>query len=343
MKLPGPNSGIRWSNYRNTTPTFDLTSIEKPDLSPFLIHMTGKNSLIKILKGENLPEGSSIKNDEGYLKSFVPTFEGVPGVYKSEVVCFTETPIFALDFFRYRSYTRWRSDLQYGIGFSKSALIQHRNVRPVIYLSSEMNRDLLILANKLIQGKSSIIDEHGVVDNKIELFEQLIPLMFPLLEETKAQGFMWEREWRCPNPNGLVFPHGEIKIICCPENERAEIEELLDGFLDNIQIVESWREYDDVTNYLTRRERETDSKSLQTIEEITDLKKLKELLSQNEQTLAMLTSYYDVFNETVKDLEKVDINSILEEMAQKSSEINKQIERMNKQLKKKASNNSKPK
>jgi hypothetical protein len=41
-----PSFGITWNHYRNTTPTFDLTSVEKPDLSPFLIHMTGKDSLV---------------------------------------------------------------------------------------------------------------------------------------------------------------------------------------------------------------------------------------------------------------------------------------------------------
>ncbi|MDR2972620.1 MAG: hypothetical protein LBU83_11955, partial [Bacteroidales bacterium] len=56
--LPGPRSGIRlkWTHYQNTTPTFELTSIEKPDLSPFLTYMTGKNTLIRILRGRSLHE-----------------------------------------------------------------------------------------------------------------------------------------------------------------------------------------------------------------------------------------------------------------------------------------------
>ena len=110
MNLPGPNNGIKWLNYRNTTPTFNLTSIEKPDFSPFLIHMTGKKSLVNILKGENTPDEVEQKKGHGYLKAVKPSFNGQEALYNSEVVCFTEAPVFALDFFRYRSFRRWNDD-----------------------------------------------------------------------------------------------------------------------------------------------------------------------------------------------------------------------------------------
>lgn len=148
MKLP--SSGINWKQYRNETPTFQITPVEKPDLSPFLIHMTGKNSLVNILKGENKPEDVVLPERNGYLKAVKPSFDGQAAYYNSEVVCFTESPIFALDFFRYRSFRRWSDDQQYGIGFSKSDLIRHRKVRPVLYLDTESNSQLLNFCNQIL-------------------------------------------------------------------------------------------------------------------------------------------------------------------------------------------------
>jgi hypothetical protein len=69
--------------------------------------MTGRNELISILKGENAPESVLVKYNYGYLKSVIPTFDGNHGYYNSPVVCFTESPLFAIDFFRYRSFRRW--------------------------------------------------------------------------------------------------------------------------------------------------------------------------------------------------------------------------------------------
>ena len=73
MSLKGPNSGIRWKDYQITTPTFHLSSIEKPDFSPFLIHMTGRNQLLNILRGENAPEDVQIPENNGFLKSSIPS------------------------------------------------------------------------------------------------------------------------------------------------------------------------------------------------------------------------------------------------------------------------------
>jgi len=325
MNLPGPGNGIKWKEYRNTTPTFHLTPIEKPDFSPFLIHMTGKNSLVNILKGENSPEEVEVKEGNGFLKSVIPSFDGQEAIYTSEVVCFTEAPIFALDFFRYRSYRRWSDDQQFGIGFSKSQLIKHRNVRPVIYLDTKTNSDILRFCNQIIEDKLKTIDENGELVDYKELFERIKPLLFPLLEDTSFQGFMWEREWRCPNNQGLVFPHSAIKVICCPSEERKEIEEILGKHIENIEIVESWREYDDVTNYLKRRQKETDTKALNKIKQIKSLATLNSLRVQNEQTINMLNSHYSVFKETVDGLEKGNIQQIIGDMKKKSIEIKKQI------------------
>lgn len=313
-----------WHSLKNDTPTFQLTSIEKPDLSPFLIHMTGKNSLVKILNGKNTPEGMKVETGEGFLKSCIPAY-GLEVLYNSQVVCFTESPIFALDFFRLRSWRRWADNQQYGIGFSKTYLINERDVRPVIYLDTKTNRQMLLLARRVINGKFQIHDQYGVIKDYREFFQKILPLLFPLLETTDLQGFMWEREWRCPNPVGMRFPHEAIKIICCPKNERSEITQILGENVSNIAIVDSWREYDEVTNYLKTRENEVILEALSKIREIRDLQKLNDLKVQNEQTLNALKGYYGVFKETVDSLESKNIKKTIEDIQKKTIEINQQI------------------
>jgi len=51
-----PSEGIYWKEYQIDTPTFELSSIEKPDMSPFLIHITGKDEILSILKAEDTPD-----------------------------------------------------------------------------------------------------------------------------------------------------------------------------------------------------------------------------------------------------------------------------------------------
>ncbi len=67
---------------------------------------------------------------------------------------------------------------------------------------------------------------------------------------------MWEREWRlCPTekPEGLSFPFESIRIICCPASEENEIKEILGDHSRNINFVRSWKEYNEVVDYLTKR------------------------------------------------------------------------------------------
>ncbi|RYC71258.1 hypothetical protein [Spirosoma sordidisoli] len=328
-----PSSGIKWKDYQNSTPTFELTPVEKPDLSPFLIHMTGKNSLVSILKGQNAPKDSNLEKDQGYIKAVQPSFEGQEALYNSKVVCFTESPIFALDFFRYRSYRRWSDNQQYGIGFSKSALIEHRGARPVLYFDTKTNSTVLNLCNKIIDGEYNIVDKDGQLLDYKELFSATKPLLFPLLEETRYQGFMWEREWRCPNSEGINFLHSSIKVICCPAEERREIEDILGDQLKNIDIIESWKEYDDVTNYLKKRKANTDTESLSKIKDINSLDRLIELRTQNEQTLHALAGYYSVFKETVNSLEGQNINETIDNLKNKSAEIAARIKTIEAEIK----------
>lgn len=331
-----PSKDIEWwQRYRNETPTFDLTPVEKPDFSPFLIHMTSKNSLVKILNGESKPDGIVIPKKNGYLKAVKPSFDGQARYYNSEVVCFTETPIFALDFFRYRSLRRCIDDQQFGIGFSKSALIKYRNVRPVIYLDTETNKQILSFCNKIIDGTYKVQDQNGDAIDKIELFSKIKPLLFPLLQDRPLQGFMWEREWRYTDNQGMIFPHRIIKIICCPSSEKEQIIDILGDQSDKIEIVENWREYDEVTNYLKQRQRKSNTKQLNTISQIKDFGVLEDFKNQNDRTLNTLEAYYGVFKETVTSLEGRNINQMIDDMKQKSKEIEEQINAVLDEIKKK--------
>ncbi|HNI43492.1 MAG TPA: hypothetical protein PK230_02285 [Chitinophagales bacterium] len=333
MQLQNPNSEVQWNDVKNTTPTFNLTPIEKPDFSPFLIHMTGKNSLVSILRGKNRPKEIQDKEKHGYLKPAIPESNSSQ-YYDSKVVCFTESPIFALDFFRYRSYKRWESDQQFGIGFSKTDLITKYQVRPVIYLDTLINKELLKLANNLINDQYQVIDNNSVPIDCKNLFSKLKPLLFPLLVETPLQGFMWEREWRCPclcpnTDNGIYFPHSSIKVICCPSNERQEIEDVLGDLATKIDIIESWREYDDITNFLKQREEDKKVR----ISRRTNISNLIKLKNKYEQILNALFAYQEIFKEKANKMEAKEIQETISKIIDKKTEIDKRINEIEEQNK----------
>jgi hypothetical protein len=65
---------------------------------------------------------------------------------------------------------------------------------------------------------------------------------------------MWEREWRYPNPAGFAFPYSSIEVVCCPDEERNAIQNILGAYSNQIQFVNTWREYDEVTNFLRNQQ-----------------------------------------------------------------------------------------
>lgn len=250
-----------WKDYEIDTPTFELTPGEKSDMSPFLIHLTGKEQIFSILKGKD----QSDKNNFGwgYLQANIPE-TNTDSRYKAKVVCFTESPIFTLDFFRYRNYKRWKNDHRYGIGFNKKVLVD-RGVRPVIYADEEFINYIIKSWNKLIgetsenQSKISKKSTYRASNNKpktrtlelIDILNKIYPLLFPLLEYKDKQGFMWEREWRYPNEQGLEFSHEDIKIICCPKEEEIEIKKIIgEPIANKIEFIQTWDEYDKITDYI---------------------------------------------------------------------------------------------
>lgn len=318
-----PSEGIIWKEYEIDTPTFKLTPIEKPDLSPYLIHMTGRNSLLSILKGEVDENGKPVHPGIGVIQSRIPQFDSAVQ-YDSSVVCFTETPLFAIDFFRYRSYRRWRGDQRYGIGFDKSYLVQTSTVRPVLYTDSGLTNQILRIVNRIANGQMVI---EGAYDQYLvsQVFNQLKPLIFPLLEAEAKQGYMWEREWRYPFDNHFRFNYDSIKIICCPNDERPSIQDILGDRINQIQIVETWKEYDEVTSYLKRREIEVGKDIDKSIEQIGNVEVLQELKTKNDQTSHALNAYYSVFKDTLTALDSNGVEGLIGKLNATSSKIDERI------------------
>jgi len=320
--LPPPGPGVYWKRYEITTPTFRLSPVEKPDFSPFLIHMTGKQSLIDILKGNNTEAGVTLEPETGFLKASIPDYN-LESCYNSKVVCFTESPIHALDFFRYKNFRRWKRDQRFGIGFSKERLFQF-GARPIVCTDTKANSGLLYLCNMAESGH--VFSEVSVEDLYIkETLKKIKPLLFPMLEYTKDQGFMWEREWRYPDENGLIFRYSSISIICCPTEEKAEILDILGDHADNIIIIESWKEYDEVTNYLKNRSTVYPPDHL---DHINDLSLLNELKLTNAQTLNAIVAYSNIFVGVADDHT---IQAVIQNLKEKEKAIQRRISAINSQ------------
>ncbi len=129
-----------WREYHIATPGMSLSPVEKPDTSPYLIHMTGKTEIASIIRGEGAkpPVGAG----HGFLRASIPSQS--KGNYFAKVVCFTESPTFAIDFFRYRSIDRWRKNMLYGVGFAKEAMVKKESSQ--LYISQRATKISLSLS-----------------------------------------------------------------------------------------------------------------------------------------------------------------------------------------------------
>ncbi|WP_346293995.1 hypothetical protein [Sphaerothrix gracilis] len=304
MSLPPYSSNVYWKEYEITTPTFKLTPVEKPDMSPFLIHMTGKNQLAEILKGNGADDAIKVKSGQGYLKSVSPEVAKNNQSFNPKVVCFTESPTFSLDFFRYRKFDRWQSDQRFGIGFEKAALVE-QGVRPVIYTDEALTKKIIEFWHRFQSNQN--LCKKKIINNKLKkIIDEIYPLLFPLLEKHSNQGFMWEREWRSPNPDGLVFNHTDIRIICCPQSEEKKIKGILKNASENIEFIRTWKQYDDITCYLNRQ---SDLWQLQIdpgLSKEQRIKKLKFLVEQYKVRINSLDSYKEVVEQLLSSVEKID-------------------------------------
>jgi hypothetical protein len=298
MSLPPYDPNIYWKDFQIKTPTFELTPVEKPDMSPFLIHMTGKNAIEMILRGDGSP--TPLSANFGFLRSSIPEYD--QGIFNFPVVCFSESPTFALDFFRYRSFERWKKDERFGIGFRKDSLVQ-QGVRPVVYIDA-ITRGHLIYLYKLGVENSNTFSNDPLLDSHIKsLIKGLYPFLFPLLEEEPEQGYTWEREWRYPNSIGFAFPFESISVICSPEEEVKKITTILGGNISNIQFVNTWKEYDVVSSFLRNQQNKWAMTSDQ-IEQIENHQEKKAYLVENEQFLTNMINSLSSFDSFITDLDQ---------------------------------------
>jgi len=324
MSLQRPLSGITWSDYKIDTPTFKLTPIEKPDMSPFLFHMTGKGELHSILVGDG---GKNPCSNHGFIKASVP--KSTTGNFNAEVVCVTESPIFALDFFRYRSYRRWLSDQVFGIGFDKSELSEI-GVRPCLYADESLINNIIYIKENIDKYEAINSD---VGDHFVSLINSLYPLVMPLLENTALQGFMWEREWRYSNheKKGLIFPHRAIRIICCPKDEEAGIRGIFSDNCDKIQFVRSWQEYNEVTAYLNSRKENAYIPKREVYDSEADFKNALEEQKDNYQKIYNHMVAYQDFIETIGSKEK-SASEGMEELNQIMKSLDRDIDKLKNKL-----------
>ena len=308
---------------RNLTPTFRLTSIEKPDMSPYLFHMTNKESLESILSQKELkaqiPRGS---------KKYT---------YDIPMVCFTDSPPFALDFFRYRwSDPRDRQNLKYGIGFDKEAMVK-KGVFPTFYVDYKLQAKIMALLSSTKIFKDNNIsnkleclkcDDEKTIENlqrfNTELNELLEEtsntllsvkrLMFPLLENNPKQGFIWEREWRyaTADHSNFGFSYDDIKIICCAdENDENTFKKIIgeDSIEKNkIQFIRTWKEYDGITDFLNRRTQDIDTtngkiqKFLKKIDEKEGIERYLDYLQNQAKTISEIEKLKEDLDKEIREL-----------------------------------------
>ncbi|WP_298770707.1 hypothetical protein [uncultured Shewanella sp.] len=212
---------------------FEIEPKLKPDMSRFLIHMTGKSAIKSILN-------SGKKRGEGFIRSQVPN-GSKSASFTHKIACFTETPIFALGGFVAISQRRRAEGMQYGIGFRKCYMVEN-NVRPTLYLD-----------NKVLGSLFNVADSE-TSEAVNSLLESIKSLAHPLGETMPKQGFTWEREWRFVDETGFYFNFDAIEVICCPKEEQLELQVILGSHLDKIQFVDSWAQYKNHTQHIEHSE-----------------------------------------------------------------------------------------
>ncbi|MFV5405305.1 hypothetical protein VXQ92_11380 [Acinetobacter sp. 228] len=289
----GLNNNI-WNYFKVLKKSLQLSPIEKPDMSPFLVHMTGKNQILEILK-------SGEDDEHGLIKSSVPS-QSQSSWYKREVVCFTESVLHSIDSFRYIAFNRFKSNLFYGIGFSKEKLALHERIRPALYIDKNTIGDLASLEANLPESIENFTSENIKVKR---LLDNLIPFITPVFQDENRQGYTWEREWRYFNAEsmGFKFSYEDIEIICCPPSEKSAIEEQLGSFSRNIKFVSTWGEYNEVVEFMKSRQHNFSS-GIYRYSPIERLEQHKQEFSRAKNQLEAYKEYAVTLSNQINDLKE---------------------------------------
>ncbi|WLT38765.1 hypothetical protein NON20_02985 [Synechocystis sp. B12] len=262
-------------------------------MSDCLFHLTTKDNLIKILRDE-------------LLKASIPRVANKES-YPVKMVCFTESPPFALDFFRYRwSHYRDGINLLYGIGFNKEHLAQNIGVKPVFYTDKELTTKITLLKENLEKQSQ----DNELIKDISEVITEIWQHRCPLQEDKYFQGFTWEREWRiCKD---FKFNYNDIKVICCPNEDREEILEILGNAANNVAFLSTWQEYDEMINFINGRS-EINFASIDIEQLIYNKKHIDKLIS-------LLSSRQQNYNVQIPRLQEI-YNNVETQVAQRQEEI----------------------
>lgn len=314
----------------NWTPTFKLTSIEKPDMSPYLFHMTTEESLQKVLEDQEAGE------NKGRLIAQIPR-HCKNEEYRIPMVCFTETPPFALDFFRYRwSDNKDRQNLKYGIGFDKSSMVKKR-VFPTFYVNKEVQSQIFCSITMLgefdlenlqsIECKDDQLIQQlkQILENTSQTLESVKRLMFPLLENNKYEGYIWEREWRYTSHDNadFIFSYADIRIICCTDEDENNFKMIIgEEIIQNnpIKFIRTWEQYDEITDFINNRSRDTDDNIKQRIQKVlAERKGIESYLSHFAIQEKHISKIKNIKNELDVQIKKIALIRVFEEISKNSA------------------------
>ncbi|MDM1248521.1 hypothetical protein HX005_14090 [Acinetobacter sp. R933-2] len=312
-----------WGDYKITKKSLQLSPIEKPDMSPFLVHMTGKDQILDILK-------SGSYDDYGLIRASIPS-QSKSKWYKREVVCFTESVLHSIDSFRYIAHNRFQSNLFYGIGFSKDKMAIRDGIRPALYMDKKTIGKLASLDKYLQDLTENFTEENGMLK---ELLNELIPFITPVFQDVERQGYTWEREWRYYNANttGFEFFYKDIAIICCPPSEKPAIEKQLGSYSRNIRFVSTWGEYNEVVDFMKSRQHNftsgmyANTKKEQLSLRKQDVNRAKNQLEAYREYAESLANQITILEEHISNYEKEleDIDVALKEEAVRQEKIEKE-------------------
>ncbi|TKB75025.1 MAG: hypothetical protein E8D46_03790 [Nitrospira sp.] len=169
---------------------YDLPNNERPDLTPYLIHLTkgnDKHTGFEIL--QRILRGGVITGTDSYIKG------------NREAACFMDIPFASLKYVC--SENNKRRYEPYGVIVKKTTAYD-RGARPVLYLSSSECQDMGITKSKCPNDLWRVVSLKG--SNKRGIW---------------GVNWMHEREWRCPDE--FELPSEVLAVLVKSSSEAEEL------------------------------------------------------------------------------------------------------------------------